>query len=105
MTIYCSQCGAALPVAARYCSRCGVALPPMQPFAAQTLVRPRAGRQVAGVCIGLARAYGWDVAVVRVLAVIGLCFSGGIVGVAYLACWIGIPDEPPPAPGEYSAGI
>lgn len=77
----------------------------MPPFAAQTLVRPRMGRQVAGVCIGLARAYGWDVAVVRILAILGLCFSGGIVGVAYLACWIGIPDEPLPAPGEYSPRI
>lgn len=104
MTIYCSQCGAALPAAARYCSRCGVALPPAQPFAAQTLVRPRVGRQVGGVCIGLARAYGWDVALVRVLTVVGLCFSGGIVGVAYVACWIGIPDEPL-FPGEYPRGI
>ena len=77
----------------------------MPPFAAQTLVRPRMGRQVAGVCVGLARAYGWDVAMVRILAIIGLCFSGGIVGVAYLACWIGIPDEPLPTPGEYAPRI
>jgi phage shock protein PspC (stress-responsive transcriptional regulator) len=42
----------------------------------------------------LAQAYGWDVALVRILAVIGLCFSGGLVAVAYLAGWIGIPEEP-----------
>jgi phage shock protein PspC (stress-responsive transcriptional regulator) len=60
------------------------------------LVRPRVGRQIAGVCIGLSQAYGWDVALVRVLAVIGLFFSCGLVFVAYLAGWIGIPDEPLP---------
>jgi phage shock protein C len=105
MTIYCSQCGTALPVAARFCSRCGTALPPTPAFAAQTLVRPRMGRQVAGVCIGLARAYGWDVGLVRVATILGFFFSGGVVGVAYLACWIGIPDEPLGLPGEYPPAI
>jgi len=105
MTIYCSQCGAALPAAARFCSRCGVVLPSAQPFAAQTLVRPRMGRQVAGVCLGLARAYGWDVAVVRVATVLGFCLSGGLFGIGYLACWIGIPEEPLGLPGEYPPHI
>jgi phage shock protein PspC (stress-responsive transcriptional regulator) len=44
----------------------------------------------------LAQAYGWDVALVRILAVVGLCFSGGLVFVAYLAGWIGIPEEQAP---------
>jgi phage shock protein C len=52
------------------------------------------GRQIAGVCIGLSQAYGWDLALVRILAFLGLIFSGGLVFVAYLACWIGIPEEP-----------
>jgi phage shock protein PspC (stress-responsive transcriptional regulator) len=46
----------------------------------------------------LAQAYGWDVALVRILAVIGLFFSGGLVFVAYLAGWIGIPEEQVPLP-------
>jgi phage shock protein PspC (stress-responsive transcriptional regulator) len=62
------------------------------------LVRPIVGRQIAGVCIGLAQAYGWDVALVRIFAVIGFFFSGGLVAVAYLAGWIGIPEEPLPLP-------
>jgi phage shock protein C len=62
------------------------------------LVRPIAGRQIAGVCIGLAQAYGWDVALVRIFTVLGLIFSGGLVAVAYLAGWIGIPEEPFPLP-------
>jgi phage shock protein PspC (stress-responsive transcriptional regulator) len=44
----------------------------------------------------LAQAYGWDVALVRIFAVVGLCFSGGLVAVAYLAGWIGIPEEQVP---------
>jgi phage shock protein PspC (stress-responsive transcriptional regulator) len=65
------------------------------------LVRPRVGRQIAGVCIALAQAYGWDVAVVRILTVVGFFVSGGLVGVAYLAGWIGIPEEPLGAPGAF----
>lgn len=63
------------------------------------VVRPLAGRMIAGVCIGLAQANGWDVNLIRVLAVAGLFFSGGLVAVAYLAAWIGIPEEP--LPGAY----
>jgi phage shock protein PspC (stress-responsive transcriptional regulator) len=65
------------------------------------LVRPRVGRQIAGVCIALAHSNGWDVSVVRILTVLGLFFSSGLVGIAYLAAWIGIPEEVPAAPGMY----
>jgi phage shock protein C len=58
------------------------------------LYRPHFGRKLAGVCIGLAQTYGWDIALVRIFTVIGFFFSGGLVAVAYLACWIGMPDEP-----------
>jgi phage shock protein PspC (stress-responsive transcriptional regulator) len=68
---------------------------------AKRLVRPHVGRQIAGVCIGLSQTYGWDVAVVRVITVLGAIFSGGTLAVAYLACWIGIPEEPIDAPGVY----
>jgi len=60
------------------------------------LYRPIIGRRIAGVCIGLSQAYGWDVTLVRILTVIGLIFTSGLVAVAYLACWIGIPEEPIP---------
>jgi phage shock protein PspC (stress-responsive transcriptional regulator) len=68
-------------------------------------VRPLVGRQIAGVCIGLAQANGWDVTVVRILAVAGFFFSGGLVAVAYLAGWIGIPEEPMPLPGAYPPNV
>jgi phage shock protein PspC (stress-responsive transcriptional regulator) len=91
-----------LPVSARFCSNCGAALAGTQAIPVRGLVRPREGRQIAGVCLALAQANGWDIAVVRVLAVLGLVFSGGIVGVAYLAGWIGIPEEPAEVTGAYS---
>ena len=69
------------------------------------LVRPRVGRHIAGVCIGLAQAYGWDVALVRIFTVIGFFFTGGLVAVAYLAGWIGIPDEPYILPSEYPPSV
>lgn len=103
MAVYCTRCGAGLPGGARFCSNCGTAV-----FAAHgptPLLRPRAGRQIAGVCLGMAQSYGWDVTAVRIVAVLGLIFSSGLVGVAYLAAWIGIPEEPPAAQQAYPPEI
>ncbi len=100
MAVYCHQCGTGLPPTARFCSNCGSTIQAPQPIPGRPLMRPREGRQIAGVCIALARANGWDVAVVRILAVIGLCISGGFFGIAYLACWVGIPEEPLGLPGS-----
>jgi phage shock protein PspC (stress-responsive transcriptional regulator) len=72
---------------------------------ARPLVRPHQGRAIAGVCIGLAQAYGWDVALVRIFMVVVFFFSGGIMGIAYLACWIGIPEEPLGLPGTYPPSV
>ena len=77
----------------------------MQPLPGRPLIRPRLGRQIAGVCIAIAHANGWDVSLVRIVAVIGLIFSSGLVGVAYLAARIGIPEETPPLPGMYPPGV
>ncbi|HEX4322100.1 MAG TPA: PspC domain-containing protein [Acidobacteriaceae bacterium] len=116
MSAFCNNCGSALPSAARFCSVCGnvvAGFPPsgyagypppgFQPFAPR-LVRPIYGRQFAGVCIGLARTYGWDVGLVRIMAVIGGIFLFPFTEIVYIACWIGIPEElpsevpPPPQP-------
>ncbi|MFP5275638.1 MAG: PspC domain-containing protein [Acidobacteriota bacterium] len=104
MAVYCTRCGNALPLSARFCSNCGAAVP-VAHIAGKPLMRPREGRQIGGVCLALSRAYGWDIAAVRILAVVALLLSSGLVGVAYLAAWIGIPEEPPPAPGVYPPGV
>jgi len=90
-----------MPLAAHFCSNCGAAIPAVQPMQGRTLIRPRIGRQIGGVCIAFARANGWDVTTVRILSVLGLLCSSGLVGIAYLALWVGIPEETPPVPGAY----
>jgi phage shock protein PspC (stress-responsive transcriptional regulator) len=90
-----------LPATARFCSNCGATISVAPPIPGKPLVRPQMGRQIAGVCIGLAQTYNMDVGVVRIISVLGCFFSGGMVGIAYLACWIGIPEEPVGMPGVY----
>ena len=77
MASYCAACGASLPGGARFCSTCGKAV--TEPGAVgfpgicrgtASLIRPRAGRKLAGVCQGLANQYGWDVTLTRVIAVL-----------------------------------
>ncbi len=48
---------------------------------------------VAGVCSGLARYFGWDVTMVRVLVAVLCVISGGTGVLAYLAMWALIPEE------------
>jgi phage shock protein PspC (stress-responsive transcriptional regulator) len=96
MALFCHHCGTELPVGARFCSSCGAGISGGTTTSSRPLVRPIAGRHIAGVCLGVAQAYGWDVALVRIFSVIGIFCSGGLVVVAYLAGWIGIPEEQPP---------
>ncbi|MGD0730018.1 MAG: PspC domain-containing protein [Terracidiphilus sp.] len=99
MAVFCNRCGTGLPPSARFCSNCGAVIAYAQPMPGKPLVRPRVGRQIAGVCLALAQSNGWDVTVVRILTVVGFFLTSGLVGVAYLAGWIGIPEEPFPLPG------
>lgn len=99
MAVFCQRCGTGLPPSARFCSNCGATIPVPQASPGRPLLRPRTGRQIAGVCLAMARAYNWDVTVVRILTVLAFIFSSGIIGVAYVAAWIGIPEEPLAIPG------
>ncbi|MGH3655735.1 MAG: PspC domain-containing protein, partial [Micromonosporaceae bacterium] len=56
------------------------------------LIRPKEQRQVAGVCIGVARATGTDPMLWRVLVAVGVLF-GGVGLVAYLLGWLIMPEE------------
>jgi len=104
MAVYCTQCGTLLDQNARFCSNCGAAVQG-RPAGPKPLTRPRTGRQIAGVCMALAKSYGWDVTAVRIIAVIALLFSSGLLGIAYVAAWVGIPEEPVEAPGVYSRPV
>jgi phage shock protein C len=58
-----------------------------------TLSRPRDGRIIAGVCAGLARRFGWNVTLVRVLAVLSFVLPGSQL-LIYVICWAVIPSDP-----------
>jgi phage shock protein C len=99
MAMYCKNCGNAIVETARFCSACGAETAPPIPgayprAATRPMVRPRAGRMIAGVCQGLANQYAWDVAWVRVIAVVTALFGGGIGAVVYVVLWIVTPEEP-----------
>lgn len=58
----------------------------------KSLVRPRNGRVIAGVCAGLARRFDLSPTLVRVLFVLSVFLPGPQV-VIYLALWILMPSE------------
>jgi phage shock protein C len=96
--MYCSHCGNPMDSAARFCSVCGAATQPAAFYGSAPhpgpLMRPRYPRAIAGVCSGFALHYGWDLTLVRVVAVLCLLFSVGTVTILYLAAWVIIPEAP-----------
>ena len=56
------------------------------------LTRPRNDRWIAGVCAGLARAFGLRPNTLRLLFVLS-CVLPGPQALLYLALWILIPNE------------
>lgn len=58
----------------------------------RTLVRPRHGRWVAGVCAGLAHRFGVEPSTVRLIFVVS-CLLPGPQFLAYVVLWILVPEE------------
>lgn len=56
------------------------------------LTRLRKGKMIAGVCGGIARQFGWDASILRVLTLVGALFAGVTVFV-YLALWLLMPQD------------
>lgn len=81
-----SSSSTGIPGSAPGSSWTGVPPPGIQP-----LLRPRSPRVLGGVCAGFALHFGWNLDVVRIVtALLGLFYGIGIL--AYLACWIIIPE-------------
>jgi phage shock protein C len=57
------------------------------------LQRPKKGRIIAGVCAALARRFGWNTNIVRLLFVLS-CLLPGPQFVIYVILWVLIPNEP-----------
>ena len=67
-------------------------LPIQQRMAQRGLVRPRQGRIVAGVLVGLANRFGMRPGVVRLLFILSMLLPGPQI-LAYVALWILVPSE------------
>ena len=57
-----------------------------------SLYRPRQNRVIAGVCSGIARRFGIDPTLVRILFVASFLLPGPQI-LIYLAGWVLMPDE------------
>lgn len=60
--------------------------------AGKQLIRPRAGRMVAGVCAGLGDYFGVDTNLVRLAFVLVSLFGGAGV-LIYVVAWAVVPEE------------
>lgn len=100
--MHCSRCGHAISAESRFCSACGAAVLPPVSYR-RVLLRPRSDRMVAGVCAAFARAYGWNLTLLRILLIVLTPFHLGLGFLAYVIAWIVIPEEPillPSAPSQ-----
>lgn len=113
----CVGCGEAVPAGARFCSTCGHAVSytvpppapnpqrrPLPPAGLDGLYRPREHRMIAGVCIGFAVRFGWDVSIVRLVLVLSLVFGVGTPAIAYLVAWVLMPNGQLALPAQASGG-
>ena len=88
--MYCNYCGKVIQDDANVCAYCGIRVGGVA--ARKRLMRPRAGRKIAGVCAGLAEYLDLDVTLIRLVWLIVVIFAGAGL-VAYVIAWIVMPDE------------
>lgn len=89
--MYCNYCGKVIQEDANVCAYCGKRVGAV--VARKRLVRPQAGRKIAGVCMGFAEYFDLDVTLVRLVwLIVGVCTGVGLL--AYPIAWIVMPEEP-----------
>ena len=99
--MYCNYCGKVIQEDANPCAYCGTRVGAVH--ARQRLVRPYAGKKIAGVCAAFAEYFDLDVTLIRIVWVLVAIF-GGCGLLAYVIAWIVIPEEPARLPYAPPAG-
>jgi phage shock protein PspC (stress-responsive transcriptional regulator) len=104
MPVYCVRCGTANEETAEFCVSCGDSLKKekkkgtKEETQAQTsekkLYRSRTNKMISGLSAGMAKYFDMDVDLVRILWVVALFVSGGVVALVYLIMAVTIPLEP-----------
>ncbi|PYP89267.1 MAG: hypothetical protein DMG65_13955 [Candidatus Angelobacter sp. Gp1-AA117] len=90
--MYCNHCGKVIQDDALLCAYCGknVACAVVR----KRLMRARGPqRKIGGVCAAFANYFDLDVTLIRIVWLVCL-ICAGIGAVAYVVCWIVIPEEP-----------
>jgi phage shock protein PspC (stress-responsive transcriptional regulator) len=98
----CPQCGTENAEHAAFCGKCGreLAAAPAQQAAPEQevqytrpakLVRCADDKSLGGVCAGVARYFGLDVGLVRLLAILGLIFGTATFWI-YIILWAVLPE-------------
>ena len=99
--MYCNYCGKSIQDDANVCAYCGTRVGAV--IARKRLVRPREGRKIAGVCLGIAEYFDLDPTLIRLIWLV-LIFGAGSGLLAYIVGWIVMPEEPNLLPAQASAG-
>ena len=92
--MYCTQCGVELEPQHRYCNQCGRQAGASVPAqASERLERSMRNKKIAGVCAGVARYFGVDATLVRLIWLVLVFVPPGIGLIAYIVGWIVMPKS------------
>ena len=89
--MYCNFCGKVIQDDAYVCPYCARKVNYAAPR--HRLMRPQVGRRLGGVCAAVAAYFDLDVTLVRLVWLLTIFVPGPTV-LAYIICWIVIPEEP-----------